>query len=224
MWLCLAVEKYGWLVDGTADERIRTFIDEEHTFDEYTEVFVMCSLLAKWTCFTPAYIQALGCYWNLSFSHPQIQWFISIKELNFHLETPISITVLYVAWLVLCLNSVKRYISCPEFLKLDIKIFSLGAFAIGITCCNWITHISTLLAQQYLSNFDVYSSQFWGNDVQMSHFHISVVVRISWTSFVRLAFFLVETWQYYSAIAHFSTYGYVLRYTLSTPKPDIYYT
>ncbi|XP_053147136.1 dynein axonemal heavy chain 12 isoform X3 [Hemicordylus capensis] len=31
------VEKYGWLVDGAADERLRQFVSEEHTFDEYTE-------------------------------------------------------------------------------------------------------------------------------------------------------------------------------------------
>lgn len=51
---CLAVENYGWLVDGTADERIRTFIDEEHTFDEYTEVCFMYGLLAKPTCVVQA--------------------------------------------------------------------------------------------------------------------------------------------------------------------------
>ncbi|XP_070594569.1 LOW QUALITY PROTEIN: dynein axonemal heavy chain 12 [Erythrolamprus reginae] len=31
-------EKYGWLVDGAADDRIKTFIDEEHSFDEYSEL------------------------------------------------------------------------------------------------------------------------------------------------------------------------------------------
>ncbi|KAJ6668326.1 hypothetical protein lerEdw1_015703 [Lerista edwardsae] len=41
------VENYGWLVDGTADERIRTFIDEEHTFDEYTEFIDEFFTLAK---------------------------------------------------------------------------------------------------------------------------------------------------------------------------------
>uniref|UniRef100_A0A8C3NFB7 Dynein axonemal heavy chain 12 n=1 Tax=Geospiza parvula TaxID=87175 RepID=A0A8C3NFB7_GEOPR len=30
------VENYGWLVDGTADERINTFIAEQPSFDEYT--------------------------------------------------------------------------------------------------------------------------------------------------------------------------------------------
>uniref|UniRef100_A0A8C3KWS1 Dynein axonemal heavy chain 12 n=1 Tax=Calidris pygmaea TaxID=425635 RepID=A0A8C3KWS1_9CHAR len=30
------VERYGWLVDGTAQARIETFIAEEHSFDEYT--------------------------------------------------------------------------------------------------------------------------------------------------------------------------------------------
>lgn len=34
----LTVEKYGWLVDGAADDRIKTFIAEEHSFDEYAEV------------------------------------------------------------------------------------------------------------------------------------------------------------------------------------------
>ncbi|XP_044307141.1 dynein axonemal heavy chain 12 [Varanus komodoensis] len=31
------VERYGWLVDGAADDRIKKFIAEEHSFDEYTE-------------------------------------------------------------------------------------------------------------------------------------------------------------------------------------------
>ncbi|XP_013912661.1 PREDICTED: dynein heavy chain 12, axonemal isoform X2 [Thamnophis sirtalis] len=31
-------EKYGWLIDGAADDRIKTFIAEEHSFDEYTEL------------------------------------------------------------------------------------------------------------------------------------------------------------------------------------------
>ncbi|XP_026532204.1 dynein heavy chain 12, axonemal [Notechis scutatus] len=31
-------EKYGWLVDGVADDRIKTFIAEEHSFDEYAEL------------------------------------------------------------------------------------------------------------------------------------------------------------------------------------------
>ncbi|OWK63542.1 Dynein heavy chain 7, axonemal [Lonchura striata] len=30
------VESYGWLVDGTAEERINRFIAEQHSFDEYT--------------------------------------------------------------------------------------------------------------------------------------------------------------------------------------------
>ncbi|NXL74930.1 DYH12 protein, partial [Leptocoma aspasia] len=30
------VENYGWLVDGTAEERINRFIAEQHSFDEYT--------------------------------------------------------------------------------------------------------------------------------------------------------------------------------------------
>uniref|UniRef100_A0A2K6K6A7 Dynein axonemal heavy chain 12 n=1 Tax=Rhinopithecus bieti TaxID=61621 RepID=A0A2K6K6A7_RHIBE len=32
------VEKYNWLLDGTAVENIETFQTEDHTFDEYTEV------------------------------------------------------------------------------------------------------------------------------------------------------------------------------------------
>ncbi|XP_039204063.1 dynein heavy chain 12, axonemal isoform X3 [Crotalus tigris] len=32
------VEKYGWLVDGAADDRITKFIAEEHSFDEYAEL------------------------------------------------------------------------------------------------------------------------------------------------------------------------------------------
>ncbi|XP_060622080.2 dynein axonemal heavy chain 12 [Anolis sagrei] len=31
------VEKYGWLVDGAADDRINQFVEEEHSFDEYAE-------------------------------------------------------------------------------------------------------------------------------------------------------------------------------------------
>ncbi|NWZ32972.1 DYH12 protein, partial [Brachypodius atriceps] len=30
------VESYGWLVDGTAEERINRFVAEQHSFDEYT--------------------------------------------------------------------------------------------------------------------------------------------------------------------------------------------
>ncbi|XP_048346084.1 dynein axonemal heavy chain 12 isoform X2 [Sphaerodactylus townsendi] len=41
------VEKYGWLVDGSADERIRTFEAEEHTFDEYAELTDEFLSLAK---------------------------------------------------------------------------------------------------------------------------------------------------------------------------------
>uniref|UniRef100_H3B7G7 Dynein axonemal heavy chain 12 n=1 Tax=Latimeria chalumnae TaxID=7897 RepID=H3B7G7_LATCH len=33
------VERYSWLVNGTAEERVNIFMEEEHTFDEYT-VFV----------------------------------------------------------------------------------------------------------------------------------------------------------------------------------------
>ncbi|XP_061474275.1 dynein axonemal heavy chain 12 [Rhineura floridana] len=41
------VEKYGWLVDGAADDRIRKFVSEEHTFDEYTEFIDEFFHLAK---------------------------------------------------------------------------------------------------------------------------------------------------------------------------------
>ncbi|XP_031791054.1 dynein heavy chain 12, axonemal isoform X3 [Piliocolobus tephrosceles] len=36
------VEKYNWLVDGTAVENIETFQTEDHTFDEYTEELDCC--------------------------------------------------------------------------------------------------------------------------------------------------------------------------------------
>ncbi|XP_015203470.2 dynein axonemal heavy chain 12 isoform X1 [Lepisosteus oculatus] len=32
------VESYDWLVNGTAETRVQSFMDEEHTFDEYTEM------------------------------------------------------------------------------------------------------------------------------------------------------------------------------------------
>ncbi|XP_063147830.1 dynein axonemal heavy chain 12 [Candoia aspera] len=32
------VEKYGWLIDGVADDRVKKFIAEEHSFDEYAEL------------------------------------------------------------------------------------------------------------------------------------------------------------------------------------------
>lgn len=34
----IAVEKYGWLVDGTAQARIERFEAEQHSFGEYTTV------------------------------------------------------------------------------------------------------------------------------------------------------------------------------------------
>lgn len=32
------VDKYSWLVDGTAQAQLELFINEEHSFEEYTEV------------------------------------------------------------------------------------------------------------------------------------------------------------------------------------------
>lgn len=34
----IAVEKYGWLVDGTAQARVERFEAEQHSFGEYTAV------------------------------------------------------------------------------------------------------------------------------------------------------------------------------------------
>lgn len=36
--LYFTVDKYSWLVDGTAQGRVEQFIDEEHSFEEYTKV------------------------------------------------------------------------------------------------------------------------------------------------------------------------------------------
>lgn len=47
----LTEEKYGWLVDGAADERIKTFIAEEHSFDEYTEVISCIIYKYTWLLF-----------------------------------------------------------------------------------------------------------------------------------------------------------------------------
>ncbi|XP_032996859.1 dynein heavy chain 12, axonemal [Lacerta agilis] len=41
------LEKYGWLVDGTADDRIREFVTDEHSFDDYTEFIDDFFSLAK---------------------------------------------------------------------------------------------------------------------------------------------------------------------------------
>ncbi|XP_074055006.1 dynein axonemal heavy chain 12 isoform X7 [Macrotis lagotis] len=41
------VEKYSWLIDGTATEQIKKFLAEDHTFDEYTERIEEFSYLAK---------------------------------------------------------------------------------------------------------------------------------------------------------------------------------
>lgn len=32
------VDKYSWLVDGTAQAQVDKFIDEEHSFEEYNKV------------------------------------------------------------------------------------------------------------------------------------------------------------------------------------------
>lgn len=44
-YLYFTVDKYSWLVDGTAESRVVLFIDEEHTFEEYTEVTNMLNAL-----------------------------------------------------------------------------------------------------------------------------------------------------------------------------------
>ncbi|KAM9098063.1 dynein heavy chain 12, axonemal isoform X1 [Sarcophilus harrisii] len=41
------VEKYHWLIDGTAVEQLKKFQEEDHTFDEYTELIEEFSNLAK---------------------------------------------------------------------------------------------------------------------------------------------------------------------------------
>lgn len=32
------VDSYDWLVNGTAQAKVETFMEEEHSFDEYTKV------------------------------------------------------------------------------------------------------------------------------------------------------------------------------------------
>lgn len=36
--LYFAVDKYDWLVNGTAQTQMEKFMREEHSFDEYTQV------------------------------------------------------------------------------------------------------------------------------------------------------------------------------------------
>lgn len=36
--LYFAVKNYDWLIDGTAQARVKKFIEEHHSFDEYTKV------------------------------------------------------------------------------------------------------------------------------------------------------------------------------------------
>lgn len=35
------VKKYNWLVNGTAQTQVNTFLAEKHTFDEYTKVRIL---------------------------------------------------------------------------------------------------------------------------------------------------------------------------------------
>jgi len=35
------VDNYDWLVNGTAQVQVDTFIEEDHSFDEYTKVRIM---------------------------------------------------------------------------------------------------------------------------------------------------------------------------------------
>lgn len=56
----LTVEKYGWLVDGAADDRIKTFIAEEHSFDEYAEV-ISC-IIYKYTWLLFCNIHQVKCH------------------------------------------------------------------------------------------------------------------------------------------------------------------
>lgn len=37
-YVYFTVDKYSWLVDGTAQAQVELFINEEHSFEEYTEV------------------------------------------------------------------------------------------------------------------------------------------------------------------------------------------
>lgn len=36
--VCFEVKSYDWLVNGTAQTQVDTFLEEEHTFEEFTEV------------------------------------------------------------------------------------------------------------------------------------------------------------------------------------------
>lgn len=39
-FLHFAVDSYDWLVNGTAQARVEKFMEEEHSFDEYTQVII----------------------------------------------------------------------------------------------------------------------------------------------------------------------------------------
>ncbi|KAH0630140.1 hypothetical protein JD844_012808 [Phrynosoma platyrhinos] len=54
------VEKYGWLVDGAADDRIRKFVAEEHSFDEYAEVIFKYNVPVNLSGIIEAWIKCLG--------------------------------------------------------------------------------------------------------------------------------------------------------------------
>ncbi|MGH0152041.1 UNVERIFIED_CONTAM: hypothetical protein FKN15_073256 [Acipenser sinensis] len=41
------VERYDWLVNGTAESRVQNYIEQEHTFDEYTEFVEEFRLLSR---------------------------------------------------------------------------------------------------------------------------------------------------------------------------------
>ncbi|XP_073501395.1 dynein axonemal heavy chain 12-like [Phyllobates terribilis] len=41
------VESFSWLVDGSAAEKVETFLSEEHSFDEYTEFIEQFHTLAR---------------------------------------------------------------------------------------------------------------------------------------------------------------------------------
>ncbi|RXM97062.1 Dynein heavy chain 12, axonemal [Acipenser ruthenus] len=42
-----SVERYDWLVNGTAESRVQNYIEQEHTFDEYTEFVEEFRLLSR---------------------------------------------------------------------------------------------------------------------------------------------------------------------------------
>lgn len=46
----IAVEKYGWLVDGTAQARIERFEAEQHSFGEYTTVSLFLHFVSNIYC------------------------------------------------------------------------------------------------------------------------------------------------------------------------------